>query len=93
MEKIKKKLTSEETTFEVDVPTMYRDIDEMVKAGDHLRMVSQMKDGDRERFFQCYWGCEKFEIVDQNCVGGRCFIVVKFYYIKYSEDDENGDKD
>lgn len=76
----KKNLVSEEATFEVDVPDKYGTIEKFVASKDYLMMVSQMNDKIREGFFGWYKGCEKFEITDQSCIGGRCFIVITFWF-------------
>lgn len=75
-----KKLLTEEATFEVDVPNKYGTIEKFVASKDYLMMVSQMDSKVRENFFNCYMSCEKFEITDQSCIGGRCFIVITFWY-------------
>lgn len=76
----KKKLLTEEATFEVDVPDKYGTIEKFVGSKDYLMMVSQMSQKVRENFFSAFYSCEKFEITDQSCIGGRCFIVIKFWY-------------
>ena len=81
----KKKLVSEEATFEVDVPDKYGTIEKFVASKDYLMMVSQMDSNMRENFFNCYMSCEKFEITDQSCIGGRCFIVVEFWYEDWAD--------
>lgn len=75
-----KKLVSDELTFEVDVPDKYGTIEKFVASKDYLMMVSQMRREERESFFGYYIGCEKFEIVNEGCVGSKCFIVVEFFW-------------
>jgi hypothetical protein len=48
-------------------------------------MLSQMDHKVREDWFNAFMGCDKFEIVDNNCVGGRCFIEFRFYYEDLSD--------
>lgn len=75
-----KKLVSEEATFEIDVPDKYGTIDKLVASKDYLMMICQMNRDERESFFGYYGLCEKFEIENWGCVGGRCFIKVLFWY-------------
>lgn len=85
-EKKKKKLVSEEATFEIDVPDKYGTIEKLVESKDYLMMVCQMSRDERENFLGYYGQCEKFDIVDQGCVGGRCFIEVEFWYEDHGND-------
>lgn len=76
----KRKLLTEEVTFEVDVPDKYGTIEKFVESKDYLMMVSQMGQKVREHFFSAFSGCVKFQVIDQSCIGERCFIVVTFWY-------------
>jgi len=76
----KKKLLTEEATFEVELPKKYDTVEKFVKSKDYLMMASQMSRVVREDFFGHFDGCEKFQITDQSCIGGRCFIVIMFWY-------------
>lgn len=76
----KKKLLTEEATFEIELPKKYDTVEKFVKSEDYLMMVSQMGRTVRQDFFDHFKGCEKFQITDQSCIGGRCFIVITFWY-------------
>ena len=78
---------TEEFTFEVEVTDAYGTIEELVKSGDHLRIVSQMKDTDRESFFEAYSYCDSIKVITQGSGGGRCFVEYEFSY-SHDEDDE-----
>ena len=76
----KKKLWTEEAAFEVELPKKYDTIEKFAASKDYLMIVSQMSRNVREEFFSHFDGCEKFQIVDRTCIGGRCFIAIKFWY-------------
>jgi len=82
----KKKFYEEERTFEVDVPDSYGTLDRFVESKNYIMMLSQMGEKVREDWFNAFMGCDKFEIVDNNCVGGRCFIEFRFYYEDLSDE-------
>lgn len=82
----KKKFYEEERTFEVDVPDSYGTLDRFVESKNYIMMLSQMGEKVREDWFNAFMGCDKFEIIDHNCVGGRCFIGFNFYYEDLSDE-------
>lgn len=81
----KENMDSEEYTYEVDVPNTYGTLEKFVASKDYVMMLSQMPDKVRENFFNAYMGCEMFKIINHDCVGNRCFIVVEFWYKRYGE--------
>ena len=76
----KKKLLTEKVAFEVGLPDRYSTIEKFAASKDYLMMVSQMDQKVREDFFEHYSGCVKFQITDRTCIGGRCFILIKFWH-------------
>jgi hypothetical protein len=88
---MKTRTETEEETFELDVWKKYGTIEKAIE--DPLAMVAQMLDKDRDEFFGYYGNCEKFEIGNYGCVGGRCFVEIEFFFeLEVGEEDESDSK-
>jgi hypothetical protein len=82
-------MRSEEVTFEVaNNPTKYGGIDRFADSKNYLRILSEMDEKVREEFFGWYGGCNRFKIIDADCVGNRCFIVVEFWFEDHEDEEE-----